>query len=472
MSSELNQIYEQYCKVPHSSIASNEPYGPRPMVAEDKAERAIAKRNFLRGVGEWPDISYPQLDTPSLDESESQYQSLLEAIMDAEQREGETPESNALYESSARKLAEVYRHMEVRRRLGGFTLKRTEMMRQRAGNMSAELFGEVDEEKFAAQLQADIRIAVEQAEKGSPEKQTVTRELLGLLRVSPERTAEILSRNNPDRLELLHPEAIRVIRQDLYTIFPTLELAMNQFAGRTELTPATEGELAFVAALNALGLTKKSWKVEVLPNSSSAETHAREQTITFGEKRADFTPDAIVTVPIHEALHAYRAQSSKELGLPMLPGAVAFDEGLATAVEQVVSGKTRIPGEKYFIQLGLLKGLFLPEDEREEQSYRTVHEIMWRRAALREESELTPGRVSALQSAAYGPVMRTARGNARDNRDISYFIGGQKAMPFLNETARLSQPLRLQRLKWVLSGVFDPTVYEQAKLYGGDPAKA
>ncbi len=248
---------------------------------------------------------------------------------------------------------------------------------------------------------------------------------------------------------------------------------MAPFTGRIANTNPTDAQPAFEAALRGFGLTEKGWSVRLIAGKQSADTDGDAREITYGKGRAEFTPKSIVTTPIHEAMHALRNEHSKERSdvgkVGKLPGALGFEEGFSVVMEQIISGVKRVPGEKYYMQLGLLKGMHMPEGVRAEQSFRAAYEIMWRHAALQAKEPLTDEKVTALQASAYGSVMRTTRGNARDNRDISYFDGAMRATIFLNETALLPPDQRIARLKWAFSGVFDPTNPDHAEIYGGDP---
>jgi hypothetical protein len=467
-------IQQQYEEVPHTGIDSNRPYANRNGDASARQQRIAAKREFLSGDQEWPDISYPNLDDPSLRGSEAKYLSVLSGVVEYEDVVGETPVSDVLYESAARKLAEVYRHREVLRRLGLSAITAVETSRNHAAEMSAELFGDVEQPLFEAILAGGIRDALDESTTPTdPVKSGVAHEYLeylGLTRQQAEQKVEGMDNVRPFELE---DRTIEVIRDDLYTLFPRLADEMAPFTGRTANTSPTDAQPAFEAALRGFGLTEKGWDVRLIAGKQSADTDGDAREITYGTGRAEFTPKSVVTTPIHEAMHALRNEHSKERSdagkAGKLPGALGFEEGFSVVMEQIISGVKRVPGEKYYMQLGLLKGMHMSEESRTEQSFRTAHEIMWRHAALREKAELTDEKIATLQATAYGSVMRTTRGNARDNRDISYFDGAMRATIFLNETALLPADQRMARLRWAFSGVFDPTNPDHAEIYGGDP---
>jgi hypothetical protein len=474
MQEGLAVIQQQYEAVPHTGLDSNKPYANRDGDPNARQQRIAAKREFLSGDQEWPNISYPNLDDPSLHESEAKYLRVLSGLVEHENAVGETPVSDALYESAARKLAEVYRHREVRRRLGLSAITAVETSRSHAAEMSAELFGDVGQSPFEVILAGGIRDAL--AESMTPTDPVKSRiaheylEYLGLTRQQAEQKVEGMDNVRPFELE---DKTIEVLRDDLYALFPRLADEMTPFTGRTANTSPADAQPAFEAALCGFELTEKGWGVRLITGKHSADTDGDAREITYGTGRAEFTPKSVVTTPIHEAMHALRNEHSKERSdagkVGKLPGALEFEEGFPVVMEQIISGVKRVPGEKYYMQLGLLKGMHMPEEVRTEQSFRTAYEIMWRHAALQAKGSLTDEKIATLQASTYGSVMRTTRGNARDNRDISYFDGAMKATIFLNETALLPPDQRIARLKWAFSGVFDPTNPDHAEIYGGDP---
>jgi hypothetical protein len=482
----LDDLRQGYQDVPHTRIPSNEPYGPGEGAPAE--ERKLAMREFVDGGQDWPDIGYPLLDNPPLDTSERAYTRLLSQIIAREQANGgPTPESELMYEKAARKAAEVYRHMEARRlqdhmaaarALGVVATDRLELSRQRAADMSGELFGEVSPRVFQGMLAQDITIALNALESPDLTRVDIAKGYLRSLGMSTERAREWLASAPEAESFELQDSTIETIREDLLTLFPKLRDFIKQFGGRTTGTRPADAAPAFWAALDAYGLKDKGWKFQLLQNKSAAKYNGSERKITCGEGRADFTPSTIVHTPIHEGGHSLRFQNGREQQdvrrQSALPGSLAFDEGVLTALEQVMSGDKRVPGRRYYMQLGLLQGLHLPAEQRSEsdprQSHRAVREIMWHQDVLKETGPLTDQKRSSLRAKAADSVQRTARGGARDNRDISYMEGARPATAWLNETAKLPASLRRQRLQWVMSGVFDPTNPAHVEIYGGDPA--
>lgn len=93
----------------------------------------------------------------------------------------------------------------------------------------------------------------------------------------------------------------------------------------------------------------------------------------------------------------------------------------------------------------------------EHRNYRQVFEILWRREAMLMEQAGKEVDMQKARSNAQRQVHRTRRGGAIDTRDSSYFVGAQKAAVWLNEVAQLQPNEMQEKLRWILSGSFDPT---------------
>jgi hypothetical protein len=140
---------------------------------------------------------------------------------------------------------------------------------------------------------------------------------------------------------------------------------------------------------------------------------------------------------------------------------LAFEEGFATAIEQIITGETRTAGEQYYLAIGLQLGLDRGGKKRD---FRETHEIMWRRLVV---EALVNGDVISPEQAqvkAYDQVMRTNRGGAIDARDISYFEGS-KRYTWVNTIASLEPSERKRALRIALSGRFDAADPEQWKKF-------
>jgi len=483
----LEAISQELISVPYTETSSKGPY----RVEEDDTaaleQREAAKLAFEAGDDEWPDLTYPGLYDLPLDVSERGYLKLLTAVTKYAETSGadDILVADVVYEQIARKLAEVYSHKEIMRRLDRsgeaqrakgdkrrkHLLDLADLSRHRSGIMSSELYGDPEQEAFDAILAADIHRALQALESTDETRKDIAIEFLERLGLTPETAESKMSAIKQERSAELEDDTIDIIRGDVYTIFPSLESDMQPFREQKGSIKPIDALPAFQAALRAMG---SRWKVRLLRGKSEqARTSDRNEEITFGELRKAFSPEKLWLTSIHEAGHAVRGGNAKAQKEPhrriALPGSADFEEGVQVVIEQILSGKKRVPGEKYYLQIGLLKGMY-PAGGNKEQSYRTTYEIMWRRAALLQNGELTEDKQTELKDSAYDSVMRTARGNVRDNRDINYFAGAYKATQFMNETAKLPKHVRIARLRWMMSGMFDPTIPEHAAAFGGDPA--
>jgi hypothetical protein len=480
----LTDIAVAFGAEPYTQIASNEPYGVGEGNPDASSERGAAKREFVAGENAWPHIiMYPLLDRHKLNQAASAYLSQLnEVILHNEMTGGETDEAEVLYEQIARKLAEVFRYQKIVRLVGHVAagdMELAETARMHAAAMNEELFGAPEEGQFKELIAPDIHNALSHIGSEDEIRDRIASEYLALLGFVKEdgladtdaaaAYIEGISLESPFELS---EQAMQVIRSDFFTLYPGMEEAIRPYMGRTENAKPIDAVPAFDAVLQAGGLL--NWHTRLIPDKKqSCETSGVDKEITFGENREDFTPRQLVTRPFHEWIHAKRwanAFLQKEPHMRTeLPGMLSFEEGFATVIEQIIDGVKRVPGVKYYVQLGLLKGIH-KAGMGEEQAYRTAYEIMWRRDALQAKGVLSGKRQGQPRESAYSSVMRTARGNARDSRDISYFEGARLATQFLNETARLPEDIRFARILWVMSGKFDPTNPQHVELYGGDPA--
>lgn len=190
----------------------------------------------------------------------------------------------------------------------------------------------------------------------------------------------------------------------------------------------------------------EGWKAE-LDGGKSAHTDIRGETVYYGRGRDDFPNElAAIGVAFHEAIvHGGRGEG---------PGGLVFEEGLATCLEQVITGNKRVPGVQYYLSIGLQAGV---DRQGEMRSYRGTFEIMWRREVLLMERSGKEIDIEKARSNAQRQVHRTRRGGAIDTRDSSYFLGAQKAANWLNTIADLPESERQARLKHILSVRYDPT---------------
>ena len=452
---------ERYQELPISGVASNEPYAVGPEKA-DAVERQIARDEFIENGVDWPELNFPMLNAEDLKSAERSLTTLLMDIIADPDTEGAV--KDIAYEQIALKLAEVYRHLEVVRGLGSAAVAKRELSRDRAGAMTMEIFGEPQKDVFDQLIAEERRANMEQLHSSDPIIAQAARDYLALTGAveAPVNTSE-----SSFELEIQTGE---VVLQDLKELFPGLDEFLDQVV---EQPVSPEESLAyFDQVLSIAGLTEKGWKTE-LSEGRAVGTDGPTKRILVGGNRAAFSPAAIKGVPVHEAIvHALRYQNAIEQEEPLkrraLPGNLHMEEGLGTSLEQIVTGERRVAGKPYYISLGLQLSLDHPGEPK--RDFHQTHEIMWRRLLIerrKDDREMTEADVRKAKEDAYQTVIRTTRGNSLDARDISYFEGGRKANKWLNEIAQLPKEERQEKLRWVLSGKFDPTNPIHANLFDG-----
>jgi hypothetical protein len=452
---------ERYQELPISGVASNEPYAVGPEKAEAK-KREQARDEFIENGVDWPELNFPMLNAEELTSAERSLTALLMDIIADPDTEGAV--KDIAYEQIAIKLAEVYRHLEVVRGLGSVAVAKRELSRDRAGSMTMEIFGEPRKDVFDQLIAEERRANMEQLHSSDPIVAQAAREYLAL-------TGDVEVSTEANESFELETETGEMVLEDLKEMFPGLDEFLDQ---AVEQPVSPEDSLAyFDQVLSLAGLTEKGWKTE-LSEGRAVGTDGPTKRILVGSNRAAFSPAAIKGVPVHEAIvHALRYQNAIEQEEPLkrraLPGNLHMEEGLGTSLEQIVTGERRVAGKPYYISLGLQLNLDHPGESK--RDFHQTHEIMWRRLLLERKNgksgETTEAEVRKAKEDAYQTVIRTTRGNSLDARDISYFEGGRKANKWLNEIAKLPKEERQEKLRWVLSGKFDPTNEIHAKLFDG-----
>lgn len=435
-SPQLKTWIDDYSDLEFSGISSNEWYGVAGNEAAAKA-REEAKQAFLADESiRYPDVEYPNLDDLSFTPNEQEYWALLERAigMDDDQ-------ADILYEMAARKLAELYRHKEVARRVGGISVS-AELSKERAALMAIEIFNEPRTEYYGRILSG------------------LRRKVDGL---KGEKIADELSDQLGDQLPEskaagfeIEDKTIETLRSDILDIFPTLKDVLVDEAG-SDVSPE-DSITHFQSMLDALGMSEQGWVAE-LTSGAAASTSGDKKVVGIGKRRKAFTAKSLNAVMIHECIgHGWRAfMASQQEGVKnrALPESLAFEEGLATGLEQIMGGERRIAGEQYYLNIGLQLGL---DNGGQRRDFRDVFEIIWRKIALEDIEKGKEPNIEDAKDKAYQQCLRTTRGGALDTRDISYFDGASKAYQWLNELAAIDdKEERHKRLKWVLSGRFDPT---------------
>lgn len=417
--------------------SSNEWYLTPEGDEDAKRQRSAAKADFMVNSDiRHPEVTYPRLDSLDMKEVEAHYQKLLaesESIKDV-------TAADQQYAHAARKLAELYRHKEVKRRLEWS--QDPELSRERAGAMTFELFGDIDVNDFAhimQELRADALSLVDQSIEA--------RELLEL-------TSAIVPETNEPNYEIA-PHAIEVLRSDIFEIFPGLEDVLS--GAPDEDAPLAE-KVEFMQSVITCVSSDRSARLKILENSTeAASTSGNEQEISIGSNRlANYSRNQLIKTSVHESIgHLERANRARQQEDIHLNGPrknnLAFEEGFATAIEQIITGETRIAGKQYYTAIGLQLGI---DQDGTHRDFRQTYEIMWRRLVVQ---SLKSGQAISqedAQSLAYAQVTRTNRGGAVDARDISYFEGS-KRYAWVNQVAELESVARKRALQITLSGRFD-----------------
>lgn len=450
---------ERYQDLPISGVASNEPYGVGPEKTE-AAKRKQARDEFIDNGIDWPELNFPLLNADELWSAERSLATLLTDII----ADPDTEDSvkDIAYEQIALKLAEVYRHLEVVRGLGSVAVGSRELSRDRAGNMTMEIFGEPRKDVFDQLVAEERRANMAQLQSDDPIIAQAARDYLAL-------TGEVETSTEASESFELEATTGEIVLEDLKEMFPGLDEFLDQEVA--DVISPEESLAYFDQVLAITGLTEKGWQTE-LSEGSAVGTDGPTKRIRVGSNRGAFSPTAIKGVPVHEAIvHALRYQNAIEQEEPLkrraLPGNLHIEEGLGTSFEQIVTGERRVAGKPYYISLGLQLNLDHPGESK--RDFHETHEIMWRRLLLERKNgstqETTEAEVRKAKEDAYQTVIRTTRGNSLDARDISYFEGGRKANKWLNEIVELPKEERQEKLRWVLSGKFDPTNEIHAKLF-------
>ena len=421
-------------------ISSNEWYSP----GENDQSRTLVRDQFIAGTSDDPAIEYSRIHSIDYVAIEQEYLQVLEVARDTA--------DDVLYESAARKLAELFRHKEVRRRLGGEAIDVSLSIR-RAESMNEEIFGEVAQQDFDAVFSRVLE-KTEALADTLPE----ARELLDLSGEKVELSREAFDFE-------LHKETLDRLKEDLFEIIPGLEGSLAPHEDRS--VDATEAAEWGQKILQVTGITSVGWRAEVVPGKA-ASTNKQTKRLNYGNERVFESTAQMNGTNSHEAIgHALLSHNADLQGDPRLrrskPITLDIEEGGATAIEQIISGQSRQVGQRYLLALGLGKGL---DQHAEPRNFRQTYDILYRSIVVEQATQGKEMDVLSAQRKAFQECMRTRRGGALDARDISYFNGAKKINPWFNRIARLPAEKRKESLKAYLSGRFDPTDSEQAALFG------
>lgn len=429
-----------------STTSSNEWYGTKDTTDRNRTE--VRDAFIIDETMADPAIEYSRVHTIPYTELEQEYLQLL----DAAQQDSD----DVVYELVARKLAEMYRHKEVSRRLAGDAIDQTLSLR-RAEYMNEEIFGEVEQRDFDATFSR-----VYDKARGVVDTLPEARELIQLIgdRVEVEAT---------DFDFELQPETLERLRGDLFELLPGLEGVLAP--AETREVGAEEAALWAQKIIDVTGMSHEGWEA-VVGTGKAASTSKKDKRVRYGDERVFASTTKMNETNVHEVIgHAYRSYNASHQDDPQkrgaMPGSLDAEEGSATVLEQIISGTPRQAGQRYLLALGFGKGI---DRGGEPRNFRETYEVLYRTLMV---DQVTKGESIdrlAAQRKAYQECMRTRRGGAIDARDISYFQGAKKVNPWFNHIARLPDEQRKKHLEILLSGQFDPTDNKHAALFGLESA--
>jgi len=487
----LTDMYDTFRQERFSRVSSNDWYLQGP----GETPRSAVQAGFLADdSSERPAIDYTKVGTLDYAALEQTYYSLL----DQAERAGD----DVFYEQVARKLAELYRHKEVARLVGASVIGERFVDHQHTLKdqmAAAEMGGDTKAYDTAAKKLNDLRVAklalarngsdVHDKAHSTERAELMNEELFGELEqhdfevfLAPYvAKATRLAKTLPEARHFLEhvghdwnqdpgdfdfaikPETLALLKDDLFAIFPDLEQTLAPAEARQ--TGAEEAVEVCNKVVNILGMSEKGWTAVVAPERTSAETTPSKKLIEFAGKRAKFgSTTAMNETVVHEAIfHGYRAMNAEAQADPSLrskmPGTDDFEESFATAGQQLISQKPRIAGGRYVIAFGLGKGM---DRGGEPRNFRDAYEILYDTLAIDNALAGSETTESKMREKAYQESNRIRRGGALDARDLSYFLGCKRSYVWMNEIAKLPAVERQAKLRWVLSGLFDPTNPEQA----------
>lgn len=240
----------------------------------------------------------------------------------------------------------------------------------------------------------------------------------------------------------------------------------------------------FEAALQLMDPTGEAGVgVELDPGASALSWDSSTMSIKVGDKRkAIESAEMVYKKFLHEGfIHGGRAISGIKTELPVLGTGLftnteradylTFEEGLATTVEEAVSG---VEPKWDSTKLGHYINIWLASQGND---FRSVFETAWRYRLLdqlKDNQEVDDALIAKHKSAAYTACVRIFRGTPTNlseqypgispitySKDLAYLNGRVIAMDYLADLHETQDEAGLMRL---MSAKFDPTVPEQNRL--------
>lgn len=420
-------IEARYRELEFTKTPGNSHYASRD--EEDLARRNASVELFLASDDlEEPDIFPTRYEQTVIDKTIEEYESMLDVLMAEPHR---TREDDILIDKIINKTGELFRYEELQLAMGAVACGDRQRHVRIASDLSLEIMGGMNEPAFSRLLGELTSLAdSSQSHYGS--------ELLALIK--PER-AEV----SESSIEL-EDTTREVISYDLKNMYPGLAELLNE-PETGSLSP--EEAIPIFKQLQDIADLSDEWQVK-LDNSKAAQTSGTEKVVYIGRNRARFKDRrTAIAVGFHESVvHGGRSEGIS------LPDSLDFEEGLATRLQQIITGEHRTPGVQYYLAIGLQAGA---DRGGEPRNYRETFEILWRREALLMEQSGKEVDIDKARALAQRHIQRTRRGGAIDTRDAAYFIGAQKAATWLNDIAKLPTVERRQQLALVLTHRYDPT---------------
>lgn len=194
--------------------------------------------------------------------------------------------------------------------------------------------------------------------------------------------------------------------------------------------------------IHRLDAEQLGWRAEIVPNSSALAVSAHQKLVEVGENRKALDGTELAGKAIHEVgVHALRSINAERAGWLSAAygqdGYLAFEEAMATALEDAYKGKFADHGVNYYLIAGLAYGL----DGHEPRNMHEVHDVMYRLDALQAagSSEITEDQITKSQNKLFTSCMRLFRGTTTKDagvvylKDLAYFNGQELAWSVLDK---------------------------------------
>lgn len=199
---------------------------------------------------------------------------------------------------------------------------------------------------------------------------------------------------------------------------------------------------AIDVALDKIGGKELGWRADIAKNSSSLAVSAHQRVAEVGERRKALLGSELKAKVLHEVgIHALRSINAENAGWLSAAygqdGYLAFEEALATAMEDAYNGEFIDHGVNYYLIAGLAYGL----DEHSPRDFREVYEVMWRINALSHtnDEDMPEDITGKAKTRAFNNCLRMFRGTRTTDRgvlyskDLAYFAGQELAWQELDK---------------------------------------